>query len=188
MHHPTDRIVHTTVKVTPIVEYGLEWEVAQWIHHEGLIWWPISPWANALPCAYKNWFIMSNGGITALLIYQHSVIDEVHFQMLFICAQSLMKHISKCYLYIQSLISTFPNVIYIYSVTDKHISKCYLYIQSLISTFPNVIYLYSDTDKHISKCYLSVFTLISTSPNVIYLYSDTDKHISKCYLSVFRHW
>ena len=32
MHHPTDRIPHTTAFVTPVVEYWLEREIAQWIH------------------------------------------------------------------------------------------------------------------------------------------------------------
>ena len=31
MHHPTDRIAHTTVFVTPVVEHWLEREIAQWI-------------------------------------------------------------------------------------------------------------------------------------------------------------
>ena len=33
MHHPTDRIAHTTAFVTPIVEHWLEQEIAQWVHH-----------------------------------------------------------------------------------------------------------------------------------------------------------
>ena len=32
MHHPTDRITHTTVFVTPVVEHWLERELAQWVH------------------------------------------------------------------------------------------------------------------------------------------------------------
>ena len=32
MHHPTDRIAHTTAFVTPIVEHWLEREIAQWVH------------------------------------------------------------------------------------------------------------------------------------------------------------
>ena len=32
MHHPTDRIAHTTAFVTPVVEHWLEWEKAQWVH------------------------------------------------------------------------------------------------------------------------------------------------------------
>ena len=48
MHHPTDRIAHTTTFVTPVVEHWLEWEIAQWVHHEGSIWRPISPWASTL--------------------------------------------------------------------------------------------------------------------------------------------
>ena len=32
MHHPTDRIAHTTDFVTPVVEHWLEREIAQWVH------------------------------------------------------------------------------------------------------------------------------------------------------------
>ena len=32
MHHPTDRITHTTAFVTPVVQHWLEREIAQWIH------------------------------------------------------------------------------------------------------------------------------------------------------------
>ena len=37
MHHPTDRIKHTTAFVTPVVEHWLEQEIVQWVHHEGSI-------------------------------------------------------------------------------------------------------------------------------------------------------
>ena len=30
MHHPTDRIPHTTAFVTPVVEHWLEREIPQW--------------------------------------------------------------------------------------------------------------------------------------------------------------
>ena len=39
---------HSTHFVTPVVEHWLEWEIAQWVHHEGSIRRPIAPWANAL--------------------------------------------------------------------------------------------------------------------------------------------
>ena len=32
MHHPTDRTIHTTTFVTPVVEHWLEREIAQWVH------------------------------------------------------------------------------------------------------------------------------------------------------------
>ena len=32
MHHPTDRIAHTTAFVTPVIEHWLEQEIAQWVH------------------------------------------------------------------------------------------------------------------------------------------------------------
>ena len=31
MHHPTDRIIHTTAFVTPVVEHWLEREIPQWV-------------------------------------------------------------------------------------------------------------------------------------------------------------
>ena len=31
MHHPTDRIAHTTVFVTPVIEYWLEREIGRWM-------------------------------------------------------------------------------------------------------------------------------------------------------------
>ena len=37
MHHPTKRMVHTTVFVIPVVEDWLEREVAQCFHHKGSI-------------------------------------------------------------------------------------------------------------------------------------------------------
>ena len=32
MHHPTDRITHTTAFVTPVMDHWLEREIAQWVH------------------------------------------------------------------------------------------------------------------------------------------------------------
>ena len=32
MHHPTDRIAHSTAFVTPVVEHWLEREITQWVH------------------------------------------------------------------------------------------------------------------------------------------------------------
>ena len=37
MHHPIDRMTHTTAFVTPVVVRLLEREIAQWFHHEGSI-------------------------------------------------------------------------------------------------------------------------------------------------------
>ena len=31
MHHPIDRIAHTTAFVTPVMEHWLEREIAQWV-------------------------------------------------------------------------------------------------------------------------------------------------------------
>ena len=32
MHHPTDRIIHTSAFVTPVMEHWLERETAEWVH------------------------------------------------------------------------------------------------------------------------------------------------------------
>ena len=32
MHHPTDRLAHSTDFVTPVVEHWLQQEIAQWVH------------------------------------------------------------------------------------------------------------------------------------------------------------
>ena len=44
IYHPSDRIAF----VTPVVEHWLEWEIPQWVYHEGSIRQPITPWADAL--------------------------------------------------------------------------------------------------------------------------------------------
>ena len=43
MHHPTDRIAHTTAFGTPVMEHWLEQEIAQCVHHGGSIQRPIAP-------------------------------------------------------------------------------------------------------------------------------------------------
>ena len=43
MHHPTDRIAHTTAFGTPVVEHWLEREIAQWVHHGESIRQRIAP-------------------------------------------------------------------------------------------------------------------------------------------------
>ena len=37
MHHPTDRIAHTTAFVTPVVEHWLERKIAQWVNIKKLL-------------------------------------------------------------------------------------------------------------------------------------------------------
>ena len=36
MYHPIDRTAHATAFVTPVMEHGLEWKIAQWVHHEDI--------------------------------------------------------------------------------------------------------------------------------------------------------
>ena len=48
MHHPRDRITHTTEFDIAVVDHWLKREIAQCVHHEGSIRRPISPRVNAL--------------------------------------------------------------------------------------------------------------------------------------------
>ena len=48
MHHLTDRIIHTTAFVPPVVEHWLKREVTQWVQHEGSIRRPIAQCENTL--------------------------------------------------------------------------------------------------------------------------------------------
>ena len=48
MHHPTDRMAHTTAFVTPVMEHWLEQEIDEWVHQKGSIRRPIAPRANDL--------------------------------------------------------------------------------------------------------------------------------------------
>ena len=38
MHHPTDKIAHSTTFVISVVEHWMELKIAQWVHHEGIGW------------------------------------------------------------------------------------------------------------------------------------------------------
>ena len=59
MHNPTDRILHTTAFVTPVVEPWLEREIAPWVHprkdrsddlshHERMLLWKNSDSKNSI--------------------------------------------------------------------------------------------------------------------------------------------
>ena len=37
---------HIPVFVTPFVKHWMEQEIAEWVHHKGVIRWPITPWAD----------------------------------------------------------------------------------------------------------------------------------------------
>ena len=39
MHYPTDRIVHTTAFVTPVVEHWLKQQIAECVHHEWMLYY-----------------------------------------------------------------------------------------------------------------------------------------------------
>ena len=64
-------ILHTTTFVTPIVEHWFEEVLAQWVHHEESIWWPIALWVDALPWTYRDF---SN-----TFTYIHLLMYLIHF-------------------------------------------------------------------------------------------------------------
>ena len=43
MHHPSDRIEHTTASVISVVEHWLKREIVQLVQHEGSIRRPVAP-------------------------------------------------------------------------------------------------------------------------------------------------
>ena len=59
MHHPTDRIAHTTAFVTPVVEHWLEREIAQWVHHERTL----------LPRSYISLHLQNEDRVCQLFLY-----------------------------------------------------------------------------------------------------------------------
>ena len=78
MHHPTDRIVHTTAFVTPVVEHWLEREIAQWVHNEGSIRQPISPrYTDAKKGPFTDTWIASFIQLTGLLSWGAGRSSEV---------------------------------------------------------------------------------------------------------------
>ena len=62
MHHPTDRIAHTTAFVTPVVEHWLEREIAQWVH-------PMKDQSNALTMELHLVPFWIRGSVFVLLGY-----------------------------------------------------------------------------------------------------------------------
>ena len=88
----SDRITHTTTFVTPVMQHWLEWEIAQWVHHERSNRRPIAPWANALTTEIyldprlKEWYIIKQSWLlvfwaagkqqclTSLVLYLPSVV------------------------------------------------------------------------------------------------------------------
>ena len=80
MHHPTDRIAHTTAFVTPVVEHWLERELAQWGHYGVSMRRPIAPWANALttelhlaPVKWRSKWSITAEGKWASCVWQWGV-------------------------------------------------------------------------------------------------------------------
>ena len=57
MHHPTDRIAHTTPFVTPVVEHWLEREISQWVH-------PMKDWSD--DPSHHEWTLLPRSYISLL--------------------------------------------------------------------------------------------------------------------------
>ena len=67
----TNRIAHTMTFVTSVMEHWLEWETAQWVHHVGSIWWPITPWAN--PSWRKDGSILFNDTLNTFYLQLYGI-------------------------------------------------------------------------------------------------------------------
>ena len=76
MHHPTDKIAHTTTFVTPVVEHWLEREIAQCVHYEGSIRRPI---ALILPIMYPLMLPLLRLQMPLLLVYCGSLCCDTMF-------------------------------------------------------------------------------------------------------------
>ena len=83
MHHPTNRITHTTAFITRVVEHWLEQEIAQWVHpmkdrsddpshHERTL----------LPRSYTSLPAMFSDSVVGLWLYNKMVVSVtviIHF-------------------------------------------------------------------------------------------------------------
>ena len=106
MHNPTDRILHTTAFVTPVVEPWLEREIAPWVHprkdrsddlshHERMLLWKNSDSKNSIqftsivfnvqaliahtPWAYTpviNWAVCQDRRLVVVTLLEISERDE----------------------------------------------------------------------------------------------------------------
>ena len=85
MHHPTDRIAHTTAFVTPVVEHWLEQEIAQWVnpmkdrsddpsHHERTLL-PRSYISLPAPMRYDRIVIVKSSRLPMSMIHALCVIN-----------------------------------------------------------------------------------------------------------------
>ena len=63
MHHPTDRMSHSTAFVILVVDHWLEREIAQWVHHEGSI----------ILLKHLNFYTVSKKPLDFILIIIHKV-------------------------------------------------------------------------------------------------------------------
>ena len=68
MHHPTNRIIHTTAFVTPVVEHWLEREIAQWVH-------PMKDRSCAIDAQYFVMSVRFNVHIQSKLLSHTPVMD-----------------------------------------------------------------------------------------------------------------
>ena len=101
MHHPTDRIAHNTAFVTPVVEYWVEWEIAQRVH-------PIKDWSDD-PSHHERTFLAISVYRSHLMLYRHKTLNvSVYYQYLM-----LYWH-KTCSMY--QCVSPTPHVILIWNI------------------------------------------------------------------------
>ena len=72
MHHPTDRITHTTAFVTPVVEHWLEREIAQWVH-------PMKDWSDDPSHHERTLYLWATSRSLCVLIHKKSPGMEINY-------------------------------------------------------------------------------------------------------------
>ena len=148
MHHTTDRIKHITAFVTPVVEHWLEWEIAQWVHHEGSIRRPRENRDN----------ICSLFGIMFVYIYIHLRIHSLQLSGLFVQESELV--LFNCYLFIY----LFTSICLIYKVVNtftwfsRNVRRHAVYKRGIDATyddtlFTNVVFMLRTMTRYLKTWY-----------------------------------
>ena len=101
--HRQDNTYHS-LSFTPVMDLWLEQEIAQWVHYEWPMWWPIAPWAE-----YSEIYLWLN-----LLVYfmgttraRHNGYKKTYISNKFAALNNFL------IFYIMSLISTKKTFIFI---------------------------------------------------------------------------
>ena len=161
MHHPTDRIAHTTAFVMPVVEHWLEREIAQWVHpmkdrsddpphHEQTL----------LPRNYISLLRFDSG--FSLCLYTLSVSDSG----LSLCLYTLSisdSGLSLCLYTLSVSDSGLSLCLYTLSVSDSGLSLCLYTLSVSDSGLSLCLYTVTVSDSGLSLCLYTLSVSFSCS-------------------------